>query len=212
VLYSSPNQIVTLEGAGINKVADLRGKRVSTGAPGSGAEVISFRILEAAGLDMAKDIRRERLSVAESAGALKDRKIDAFIGGFSGIPSSAVLDVATTPGIKMKLIADGELLEKIINKYGPSYFKSVIPKGTYPGMTQSVSVISVATLLVCHEQMEERLAYDIVKTLIEHQEDMKLVHKEVGEQITLEKVVIGSSIPYHAGAIKYYKEKGVSPK
>ena len=211
VLYSSPNHLVALEGTGIDKVADLKGKRVSTGAPGSGGEVIALRVLEAAGLDPAKDIRRERLSVAEGASALKDRKIDAAFEGALGTPASAVLDLASTPGMRMKLIPHDEVLEKISKKYGPSYFRVVIPKEAYPGMTQPVPVIAVATIFVCHEQLEERIAYEIIKTIIEHREDLKLVHKEA-EKITLENAVRGSSIPYHAGAIKYYKEKGAWPK
>lgn len=87
----------------------------------------------------------------------------------------------------------------------------IIPKETYPGMTEPMPVIAVATILVCHEQMEEKMAYDIVKILIEHREELKLVHKEAAK-ITLENVVMGSSVPYHAGAIKYYKEKGAWPK
>lgn len=86
------------------KVTDLKGKRVSTGAAGGGAEIIALRVLEAAGLDPAKDIRRERLSVAEGAAALKDRKVDAAFEGALGTPASAVMDLASTPGIKRKLI------------------------------------------------------------------------------------------------------------
>jgi TRAP transporter TAXI family solute receptor len=211
VLYSSPFHVATLEGAGIDKVADLKGKRVSTGAPGSGAEIIALRILEAAGLDPSKDIRRERLSVAECASAVRDRKIDAAFVGALGLPAAAVLDLASAPGIKMKLIPHDEVLEKITKKYGPSYVRVVIPKGTYPGMTQPVPVIAVATILLCHGQLEERMGYELVKAIFEHRDDLKLVHKEA-ENITLESAVLGSSVPYHPGAVKYYQEKGVWPK
>jgi len=205
ILYPAVSQIVTVEGTGISKVKDLKGKRVSTGAPGSGAEVTALKILEAVELDPNKDIRRERLSVAESAGAVKDHKIDAFFWG-GGIPTAAVLDLASTPGVKIKLITHDDLLDKINKKYGPSYYRLVVPKEIYPGMTQPVPVIATANILVCHEQLEERIAYGIVKTIIEHREELKAVHKEA-DKITLENAVTGSSIPFHPGAIKYYKEK-----
>ena len=209
VLYPAVSQIVTMEGTGIDKAKDLKGKRVSTGAPGSGAEVTAVKILEALEIDLNKDIRRERLSVAESAGALKDRKIDAFFWG-GGIPTAAVLDLASTPGIKIKIIAHDELLEKINKKYGHTYYRLVIPKEIYPGMTQPVPVIATANIFVCHEQMDEKIAYGIVKTIIERREDLKAVHKEA-DKITLENAVTGSSIPYHPGAINYYTERKVWP-
>lgn len=209
VLYPAVSQVVSIEGAGIETARDLKGKRVSTGAPGSGAEVIAIKIFEALGLDPTKDIRRERLSVAESAGALKDRKIDAFFWG-GGLPTAAVLDLASTPGIKIKLVAHDELLEKINKKYGPSYYRLVVPKETYPGMTQPVPVIATANIMVCHESLDEKIAYGIVKVILEHREDLKAVHKEA-DKITLENAVIGSSIPYHPGAIKYYTERKAWP-
>lgn len=209
VLYPAVSQIVTTEGAGIQTGRDLKGKRVSTGAPGSGAEVTAIKIFEALELDPAKDIRRERLSVAESAGALKDRKIDAFFWG-GGIPTAAVLDLASTPGIKIKLIAHDDLLEKINKKYGPSYYRLLVPKETYPGMTQSVPVIATANLLVCHEGLDEKIAHGIVKVILEHRGELIAIHKEA-DKITLENAVIGSSIPYHPGAIRYYTEKKTWP-
>ena len=209
VLYPAVSQIISIEGAGINKAKDLKGKRVSTGAPGSGAEVTAIKILEALEIDPIKDIRRERLSVAESASAVKDRKIDAFFWG-GGLPTAAVLDLASTPGVKIKVVAHDDLLEKINKKYGPTYYRLVIPKEIYPGMTQPVPVIATANILVCHESLDEKIAYGIVKTIIEHRQDLVAVHKEA-DKITLENAVIGSSIPYHPGAIKYYAEKKVWP-
>ena len=100
--------VVTIEGTGINKLADLKGKRVSTGSPGSGTEIMALRVLEAAGIDPKKDIKQERLGVAESVNAIKDRKIDAFFW-VGGVPTAAVTDLAATPGIKIKLIDHAEV-------------------------------------------------------------------------------------------------------
>jgi len=112
VLYPNRMHVVTIDGIGITKMADLRGKRVSTGSPGSATEVMGFRVIEAAGLDKDRDMKRERLGVAESVNALKDRKIDAFFW-VGGLPTAAVTDLANTPGIKIKLIDHAETVAAI---------------------------------------------------------------------------------------------------
>jgi len=99
VLYPNNMHVVTAEGKGIEKVTDLKGKRVSTGAPGSGTEVMALRVIEAYGLDPNKDMTRDKLGVSESAGALKDGKIDAFFW-VGGLPTAAVTDLGATPGVK----------------------------------------------------------------------------------------------------------------
>src|SRR3990170_4889917 len=138
-LYSNYMHIVALEGSGIRSVADLKGKRVSTGAPGAGTEVKGLRVLEAYGLTP-KDLRsQDRLGAAESAGALKDRKLDAFIWD-GGLPTAAVLDLAATPGIKIAVIPHGDAVPKMVAKYGPLYFAATIPKETYAGMTADAPV------------------------------------------------------------------------
>ena len=207
VLYSNFMHFVALEGKGINSVADLKGKRVSTGAPGSGTEVKSLRVLEAYGINPDKDIRRERLSVAESAGALKDGKVDAFTWD-GGLPTAAILDLAATPGIKIKLLDHGDAVPKMVQKYGPVYFPGVIPKATYPGMTSDVKVAAVANLLISHQDMDRKLAYGVVKTILEHQPDLVAVHKEA-KNITPQTVGIGSSLPFHLGVEDYFKEKKI---
>ena len=209
-LYSDYIHFVALDGTGIHSVKDLRGKRVSIGAPGSGTEVKGMRILEAIGIDPEKDIRRDRLSVAESAGAMKDRKIDAF-NWAGGLPTAAVMDLAATPGIRIKLLDLGEVVPKLREKFGPVYFSSKIPKGTYPGIDYDVQTAAVAVGFCCHEKMEEGLAYQITKLIIEKKSELALVHKEA-EHISLENAVLGSPIPFHPGAIRYYKEKGVTIK
>jgi TRAP transporter TAXI family solute receptor len=210
VLYPSVSHIVTIEGTGIEKAADLKGKRVSTGAPGSGVEVTCIKIMDALGLDWNKDIRRERLGFTESVGAIKDRKLDAFFAG-PGIPAAAILDLASTPGITIKIIAHDTLLEKINKKFGPSYFRFVIPKETYPGMKEPVPVIATGNSLACHEKLDEKIAYNVVKAIFEHKKDLSAVHKEA-DKITLQAAVVGSPVPFHPGAIKYYKENNVWPK
>ena len=122
VLYPNRMHVVTIEGTGIEKMSDLKGKRVSTGSPGSATEVMAFRVIEAAGLDKDKDMRRERLGVAESVNAIKDRKIDAFFW-VGGLPTAAVTDLGATPGVKIKLIDHADVVDKMNAKYGALYVK-----------------------------------------------------------------------------------------
>ena len=120
VLYPNRMHVVTIEGTGIEKMSDLKGKRVSTGSPGSATEVMAFRVIEAAGLDKDKDMRRERLGVAEFVNALKDGKIDAFFW-VGGLPTAAVTDLGATPGVKIKLIDHADVVDKMNAKYGNLY-------------------------------------------------------------------------------------------
>jgi hypothetical protein len=210
VLYPNNMHIVTLEGKGIEKVTDLKGKRVSTGAPGSGTEVKALRVLEAYGLDPTKDMTRDKLGVSESAGALKDRKIDAFFWD-GGLPTAAVIDLGATPGVKMKLIAHADAVPKMRETYGPIYVKGIIPAKTYPGQTADVPIAIVWNLLVCYEKMKGDTAYDIVKTLFDRKPELIAVHKEA-RNIALEYQVGGSPIPFHPGVIRYFTEKGLKIK
>src|SRR5258706_14935199 len=112
ILYPNRMHVVSIEGTGVTKMSDLKGKRVSTGSGGSATEVMAFRVIEAAGLDKDKDMKRERLGVAESVSALKDRKIDAFFW-VGGLPTAAVTDLTSTPGVKIKIHEHAPLLPSI---------------------------------------------------------------------------------------------------
>jgi uncharacterized protein len=210
VLYINNMHLVTVEGKGIEKVTDLKGKRVSTGAPGSGTEVKCLRVLEAYGLNPDKDMTRDRLGASESAGALKDGKIDAYFWD-GGLPTASVTDLGATPGIKLKLIAHADAIPKMNEKYGPLYFKGVIPAKTYPGQNQDVPIARVSNLLICNQDMKEKVAYDIVKTLFDHKPELVAVHK-MAEELALEPQVDGSPLPFHPGSAKYFKEKGLNLK
>src|SRR5215212_7929256 len=175
VLYPNRMHVVTIEGRGIEKMSDLKGKRVSTGSPGSATEVMAFRVIEAAGLDKDKDMRRERLGVAESVNALKDRKIDAFFW-VGGLPTSAVTDLGATPGVKIKMIDHSNTVAAMNKKYGNLYVEDVIPKSTYPGMTVDNKQATVMNILVANENLSDQVVYNIVKTVFEHRADLIAVH------------------------------------
>ena len=210
VLYPNNMHIVTLEGQGIQKVSDLKGKRVSTGAPGSGTQVKALRVLEAYGLDPDKDMKRDRLGASESAGALKDRKIDAYFWD-GGLPTPSVTDLGATPGIKIKLIGHEDAIPKMRQKYGPLYVKGIIPAKTYPGQDEDVPIAVVWNLLICHEKMEGDLVYDIVKTLFGYQTELITVHT-MARFFSLAPQREGSPIPLHPGATRFFTERGVKVK
>ena len=208
VMYPNRMHVVTIEGTGITKMADLKGKRVSTGSGGSATEVMAFRVIEAAGLDKDKDMKRERLGVAESGNALKDRKIDAFFW-VGGLPTAAVSDLAHSPGVKVKLVDHADLVDKMNKKYGNLYVQDRIPKETYRGMDADNRQATVMNLLVAHQNMDEKTAYNIVKAVFDHRDELIRVHKEA-ENIKLEnQKTEASSIPWHPGAIKFFAEKGI---
>jgi uncharacterized protein len=208
VLYPNRMHVVSIEGTGIEKMSDLKGKRVSTGSPGSATEVMAFRVIEAVGLDKDKDMKRERLGVAESVNALKDRKIDAFFW-VGGLPTAAVTDLGATPNVKIKMIDHSEALEKMNAKYGGIYSADVIPAKTYPGQDKDNKITVVQNVLVANASMADKVAYDIVKTFIEKRDELVAVHSEA-KAITLEnQSPKNSPIPWHPGAVKYFSEKGV---
>jgi len=154
VAYPNRMHVVTVEGRGIDKFADLKGKRVSTGAPNSATELMTQRLLEAYGMDWMKDIRRERLTPEKSADAIKDGKLDAFFF-VVGIPTSSVTDLAATPATRIKLIDHADAVEKMVAKHGPLYVRDVIPAKSYPGQDKVNHVATVWNLLVAHSDMPD---------------------------------------------------------
>ncbi|KAB2875972.1 MAG: TAXI family TRAP transporter solute-binding subunit [Burkholderiaceae bacterium] len=208
VLYPNRMHVVTVEGRGIAKMRDLKGKRVSTGSPGSATEVMAFRIIEAEGLDKDKDMTRERLGVAESVNAMKDGKIDAFFW-VGGLPTAAVTDLANTPGTKIKLIDHADIVPKMNQKYGNLYVEDVIPKATYKGMDADNHQATVMNILVANASMDDKTAYNIVKTIFDKRDELIAVHKEAANFKLENQKASASPLPYHPGAAKYFAEKGV---
>jgi uncharacterized protein len=211
IAYPNRMHIVTVDGTGINKLADLKGKRVSTGAANSATEVMAQRVLEAAGLDQEKDIRRERLDPGKSTDAIKDRKLDAYFW-VGGIPTAAVTDLGATPGTKLKLIDHAEVVDNMNKKYGPLYIRDTIPAKAYPGQDQPNQVATVQNLIIARADMSDQVAYNIVKTIFEKRDELILVHKEAANFDLKLQTNDASPIPFHPGAIKYFNEKGIKIK
>ena len=207
VFYPNRMHVVTVEGTGINQFSDLKGKRVSTGAPVSGTEVMAERLLEANGLTL-KDITRERLSVAESVNALKDGKIDAFFW-VGGVPTPSITDLAATPGKKIKLIDHGAGAENMRKKYGPIYVQNRILANAYPGQATETTNVDVWNLLVVPEKADEQLIYNITKTMFEKKDDLVKVHKDASFLDLNNQTTGASPLPFHPGAVRYFREKGL---
>jgi uncharacterized protein len=209
VLYSSYTHLVASEESGITTVAQLKGHVVSVGAAGSGTTTLALRILEAAGLDPKRDLRRQNLGVAQSVDAMKDGKIDAFFWN-GGLPTASVLDLVNTPGITVRFISTDTLLPRLEQMFGPGlYYRENIPKTTYK-MNADASVIAVANLLVVSETMAEPLAYDITRLLFDKQKELAAIHPQA-RSLNLKAAVSGSPIPFHPGAIRLYRERHAWP-
>ncbi len=208
VMYPNHMHVVTVEGTGINKIEDIKGKRISTGSPGSATEVYALRVIEAAGLDPDKDVTRERLGVAESVNALKDKKVEAFFW-VGGLPTAAVPDLASTPNTKIKLLEIAQLTAKMNAKYGPLYAEATIPSTTYKGMDKDNKNNTVWNIMAVNASMSDDLAYKLTKTMLEKVADLALVHKEALNIKNEWQTSNRAGIPWHPGALKYFKEKGI---
>ena len=199
-LYPETCQIVTLDGKGINTIADLKGKRVAVGAMGSGAEANARQILAAYGITY-DDIDEQFLSFSEAASALKDGNVDAaFLT--AGYPTAAVQDIASQNKVRL-LPVEAAKADALIAKY-PFYTKVTIPAGTY-GMTEPVEAISVMAMLVCSDKVDDALGYEITKALFTHLDRIQAAHA-AAKAITKEGAVKGMPIPMNAGAEKFFKE------
>ncbi|MGC9021404.1 MAG: TAXI family TRAP transporter solute-binding subunit, partial [Candidatus Methanodesulfokora sp.] len=176
--YEQPLHIVTYEGSGINTIYDLKGKRVSTGPPTSGTEEQALYVLSALGIDPDKDFIREKLSPADSGAAMKDGKLDAFF--WSGaVPTSSIVDLATTPGFKIKFVPiSGEIADKIIQKYPAVFHKTKIPKGSYPGLEEDVDTIAITAVIAVMDKFPADRLYEIIKAIFDHKDELAAAWKK----------------------------------
>lgn len=207
VLYANYTHVVTLASSGLHSVGDLRGRIMSTGSPGSGTEVIALRVLRASGLDPDRDVRRQGLGASESADALKDGKIHAFFWS-GGLPTAAVQDLAHSPNSTIRLLPTLALVPALNAAHGDLYFPLEIPAGAYPGIERAVPVAGVANVLVVNRSMADELAYDITRTLFEHQAELAGIHPEA-RNLSLPTATRGSPAEFHPGAVRFYREQGV---
>jgi hypothetical protein len=202
-LYDETVQIVTCDPS-IETVADLAGKTVSVGDAGSGTEFNAKQILATYDLSF-DDIKVVNASFGDSAESLKDGKIDAaFV--VAGAPTTAVVDLGTVKDVKLVQL-DDEHIEKLQSDYD-FYTKTVIPADTYKGVGETTAVSVKATLIASNEVSEDAV-YELLKAMFDNQEDLANGHDKFS-LLTLEDAVQGISVPFHAGAQKYYEEQGIT--
>jgi TRAP transporter TAXI family solute receptor len=200
--------LVTLDGLGINSVADLKGKRISSGLPGTGTAIKALRVLDASGVTPEGLQLDTHQDYPEAAQALKEGKIDAFAWDAT-LPGKAIVDLAAMPGIKIRLLSSGDVVPRMVAKHGPFYFVAPIPKGTYPGVNDDVAAAAGKTLFVTDDRLEESRAYEITKAVLEHIPELTAA-LVAAKEMSPANAVLGSSIPFHPGALRYYKEKGIT--
>ncbi len=203
-LYAESVQLVTMD-ANIKSVADLRGKKVSIGAPGSGVYFNAVDVLTAAGLSV-DDIQPQYQSFADSADALKNRMIDAaFV--VAGAPTPAITELCTTNNAYLVPI-DGDIAKNLMDSC-PFYTTYTIPAGTYQGQDKDVTTVTVKATLIVSASASEDDVYKLTKAIFEN---IAAISKEnsKGAELSLENATSGMTAPFHKGAAKYFAEKNIT--
>lgn len=198
-IYDNDVQVVVRADGPIEVIADLRGARVSTGAPRSGTELTALRLLEVAGL--AGAVQQRQMTLTDSVEALERHEIDAFVWS-GGLPTEAVAKLAEA--VPIRLLDIDELVPQMRRQYGDLYFETSIPVSTY-GLDQPVGTMAVPNYLVVSESMPEALAYQLTKLLFEHQAELVTTHPEA-LPLNLRSAIATYPLPLHPGAQRYYRE------
>lgn len=202
-LYDETVQLFTMDPS-IKTVEDLKGKKVSIGASGSGVYFNAIDVLAGAGLGL-DDIKPQYQSFEDSKEALKDGRIDAaFI--VAGAPTSAITELATTNGVYLINI-DGEVRDRIMAEC-PYYSAKELPAGTYPGQDEVVQTIAVKAVLLVSAKVDEETVYKLTAAIFDHIDDITLENAK-GAELSIENATGTKSVPYHKGAAKYYAEHGI---
>ncbi|HSL92968.1 MAG TPA: TAXI family TRAP transporter solute-binding subunit [Bacillota bacterium] len=201
-LYNETIQLVATEASGIKSIADLKGKSVAVGAPGSGTEANARQILEAFGMTYSDLGKTDYLSFADAANNLKDGHVDAaFVT--AGTPTAAVLEMSKTNRVIIVPITGAET-DDLIAKY-PFYAKVTIPAGTYDGQQDAVATVAVRAMIVVAAEVSDDLVFDITKALFTSLSDFGAAHAR-GKDLSYGSSQNGMPIALHPGADKYFKE------
>ncbi len=203
-LYAEAVQLITMDPE-ITSVADLAGKSVSIGAPGSGTYFNAMDVLNAAGLTE-EDVQAQYLSFADSTEAMKDGKIDAaFI--VAGAPTAAITELCTTNSAYLVPI-DGAIGDKVMADC-PFYTAYTVPAGTYPGQDADVTTVTVKATLIVSASADEEAVYNLTKAIFDNV-DAITVENGKGAELSVENATSGMTVPFHSGAAKYFAEQGVT--
>jgi hypothetical protein len=198
-------QVVTLKKSGITNIEEVKGRKISSGSPGSGTNFMAETVFKALGIPL-DSYSDSRLSFTESANALRDGTIEVGVWSV-GPGTSSILDLATTHDIHI-IAFTPEQQQKILaaNK---EYSAVDLAGGVYRGVDKAVPTIGVWNVMICQKGLDTDMVYNLVKALYEHQDYLLKIHPSAS-YTTPENAVKYSPIPLHPGTIKYLKEKGVT--
>jgi uncharacterized protein len=203
-VYDNYSHVIARTALGLTKVAQLRGKRVSTGTRGSGTENVAVRLLRMAGLDPDADLTRLPLSLPDTVKAMADGILDALLWT-GGLPTLGISDLVRAMGSKVMFLSTADLLPELQGHYGEAYRAATIGRGVY-SLPADVSTIAVGAMIVVAPEMPDALALDVTRVLFEHQEELGRAHPE-GRNFTRESARRTAPVPVHPGAARYYAAK-----
>jgi uncharacterized protein len=203
VLYPEVIQVVVRADKPVKTFADLKGMKMGVGAPGSGTEANFRQLCDVYGLAKG-DINAQYLSFSESAEQFKDNHIDAFLVT-AGLPNPGIMDVASQSEIRILNIPD-DITQKITAKY-PFLSPVKVPANTYKNVPEA-NTVAVNAVLIVNTGIKDDVVYNLTKALFDNQPELAAAHSK-GKEVNLQSAVKGVSIPFHPGAVKYYKEKGL---
>ncbi|MFG1890386.1 TAXI family TRAP transporter solute-binding subunit [Micromonospora sp. NPDC049051] len=203
-VYSNYTHVIVRADAKITKLSELRGKRVSTGSPKSGTDIIAGRLLTAAGLDPDRDVRRATLSLPETVKRMRAGTLDAmFFSG--GLPTPGIADLISSAPGTYALLPIADLMEPLATRYGSVYTTAELPKDVYKTKLDTPTV-TVANVILVNTDMPDQLAYDLTRLLFEYQADLVTVHPEAGNY-TQQSASGTDPIPLHPGAARFYQRR-----
>ncbi len=197
-LYPNFTQVVVREGSGIDTIAEMKGKRVSTGSPQSGTEVIANRLLQAAGLDPEKDVKRQRLALDKTVESMKDGAIDALFWS-GGLPTPGIKDLFTARKGKVRLLDLSQQRQQLNRRYGNFYEAGTIPAGTYGA--DEIRTIKVTNVLLVKKGFDPALAEQLVRVLFDHRSDLEAA-SPAAKDIRIETATKTQPVPLNPGADK----------
>jgi TRAP transporter TAXI family solute receptor len=205
IMYPNLLQVVTMKKSGITNIEQIKGKKISSGSPGSGTNFMSEAVFKALGIPL-DSYRDSRLSFTETANALRDGTID--VGFWSvGPGTSSILDLATTHDIHIINFTPDQVQKVLASN--TTYSSVDLAGGVYRGVDQAVPTIGVWNVMICQNSLEADFVYQLVKALYEHNDYLLKIHPSAS-YTTPENAVKYSPIPLHPGTIKYLKEKGIN--
>jgi len=201
-IYPNYIQIVASKDSGIKTLADLKGKRVSVGAPKSGTELNARKIFAAAGISYKDFAKTEYLPFGESVEVIQNRQLDATLQS-AGLGVASIKDLSTSVAITVVAVP-----AEVTAKLGAPYIAATIPAGTYDGQDVDVPTVAVVNFLVTRKGVSDETAYEMTKLLFDNLGTLEASHKAAA-QIKLANAIKGMPLPLHPGAEKFYKEKGL---